>query len=120
MSRIAYVLLSAIFFFCIGCTPSSDSNIVTTTPVGYSAPVAISSLAKPQEDDRSWEQKAEAIMKIADQEAEAEAVKAAAPIQVIKIKAAPKTKRVAHGKKIKAGKRQVQKRAKLKGNLALH
>lgn len=119
MSRFSYVFLFVIFFFCVGCTPSNQENIVTTVPAGYSAPVSISSLSVAPQDGRSWEEKAEAIMKIAEQESEVEAAKAAAPIQVIKVKAAPKVKRMAHTKKGKAGKRQAQKRPRLKGNLAL-
>lgn len=118
MSRLICLFYFLPFFFTTGCTPSSDNDLVTTVPAGYAAPVAISSLAPAQPEARSWEEKADAIMKLADQEAEPETIKTTTPIQVIKVKALQKPKRVARGKG-KVGKRQAQKRAKLKGNLAL-
>lgn len=105
MSRISYLFLFLLFFFSVGCTPSTE-KLTTITPVGYSAPVKLAALT-PVQDDRTWEEKAEAIMKIAESEALSEeakqtpVAKVTPPAKVAKVKGT-KTKKVAKAHKSKA------------------
>lgn len=78
-------------FFLAACT--SEETITTATPAGYSAPVPIASITAPV-DNRSWEEKAEAAMQLAEPEA-APAVAVTPPVKPIaRVKA-----KMAHGKR---------------------
>ena len=104
MFRLFIVLLSA--FLLSACT-TSRTELVMETPDGYSNPVPISSLVAGE--TQTWEEKAEAIEKIAEQEAASEQKIVAAPLIV------EKTKRQARlVKKMKRTSKQVARLAKKK------